>query len=144
MRWYEKLFGWAENSTDKTSQSKSQLPIELEKALVRQKDALRIEVLQEVRGQMTKVFGVVESLKKQVNTLSTANNALSQAMDRMHLALASTNQRFEKLVNTVQDNASKSAKGFSDVNHRLNAIGQDAIAAVHPFIVSDDPSAPKP
>lgn len=115
----------------------------VERALVQQKDSIRVEVLQEVRGQMNRVFGVVDELKRQVVDLTRKNNSLTSVVEGMQEALTATNRQMAKLGNAVQDSASKNAKGFSDVNKRLNALALGDTAGMAAMVEKDlDSSSP--
>lgn len=110
MAWYDRFIGRNSNRAAHAAGD----------ALVKHKDALRVEVLQEVKGQMNRVFAVVDDLKGQVTVLREQNHSLTGELANVRNALSETNSRINTLQKAVHENAARNAKGFTAVSEQIS------------------------
>lgn len=94
-----------------------------QQVLIEQKDKIRVEVIEEVRGQMNRVFGVVDELKGQVRTLTAENLELKKSVATVTDTLTETNNKLSKLTETVTRNAATAANGMRTISRQIVGIG---------------------
>lgn len=128
--WFDRLLG----RTPPDAPTLRDLKRQQEGVLSEQRDKIRVEIITEVRGQMNKVFGVVDELKARVDTLSKENLELKKTVADVNNTLSQTNNKLTRLTDTVTRNAATAAQGMRVISRQIVGIGgpQTSLSVDHP------------